>query len=163
MAEVRDLKSASLEHWSHFQSPSTANLVWKSGMSTGELLITQDPLVATSLNVLGNLYDSKGDYAKAERLHQRALAIREKALGPDHPDVANTLNNLAIVYKNKGDYGKPSHCTNGPWQLKRRHWGRSTPMSQELSITSQSSTKIRAITARPSRSNYRRSRSGKEP
>jgi len=31
-----------------------------------------------------------------------ALAIREKALGPDHPDVAKSLNNLAEVYREQG-------------------------------------------------------------
>jgi len=30
------------------------------------------------------------------------LAIREKALGPDHPDVAASLNNLALVFSRQG-------------------------------------------------------------
>src|SRR5262249_40764816 len=34
---------------------------------------------------------------------KRALEIREKALGPKHPDVANTLNSLATLYTAKGD------------------------------------------------------------
>ncbi len=38
---------------------------------------------------------TKGDYAKAEPLYQRALAIREAALGAEHPDLAATLANLA--------------------------------------------------------------------
>ena len=38
---------------------------------------------------------NQGRYADAEPLYKRALAIREKALGADHPDVADTLNNLA--------------------------------------------------------------------
>src|SRR4030095_6572230 len=58
------------------------------------------------LNSLANLYRAKGDYAKAEPLHQRALAIREKALGPEHPAVAGPLNNLADLYNAKGDYAK---------------------------------------------------------
>ena len=37
------------------------------------------------LNGLALLYESMGDYAKAEPLYQRALKIREKALGPEHP------------------------------------------------------------------------------
>jgi tetratricopeptide (TPR) repeat protein len=41
--------------------------------------------VAQSLNNLAGLYDSQGKYAEAEPLYQRALAISEKALGPDHP------------------------------------------------------------------------------
>jgi hypothetical protein len=36
---------------------------------------------------------------KAEPLHKRALAIREKALGPDHPSVATSLENLAELYR----------------------------------------------------------------
>ena len=41
------------------------------------------------------LYRVPGRYAEAEPLYQRALAIWEKALGPDHPEVATSLNNLA--------------------------------------------------------------------
>jgi C-terminal processing protease CtpA/Prc len=38
-----------------------------------------------------------GRYSEAIPLVQRALAMREKALGPDHPDVATLLNNLASL------------------------------------------------------------------
>ena len=38
-----------------------------------------------------------GGYTRA--LYERALKIREKALGPDHPDVATSLNNLALLVK----------------------------------------------------------------
>ena len=43
-------------------------------------------------------YIERGRYTDAEPLYQRALAIREKALGPEHPDVADSLNNLAGLY-----------------------------------------------------------------
>ena len=42
---------------------------------------------------------SKASTRDAEPLHQRALAICEKALGPEHPDVAMSLNNLAALYR----------------------------------------------------------------
>jgi len=32
------------------------------------------------------------------------LAIREKSLGPEHPDTATSLNNLALFYRSMGDY-----------------------------------------------------------
>jgi hypothetical protein len=35
-------------------------------------------------------------YSEARKLSERALAILEKALGPDHPDTATSLNNLEI-------------------------------------------------------------------
>jgi hypothetical protein len=43
------------------------------------------PTWPTSLNNLAGLYDTQGQYGKAEPLYQRALAIREKALGPGAP------------------------------------------------------------------------------
>ena len=46
-------------------------------------------------NNLGWAYYKKGLFAKAEPHYKRALAIREKALGPDHPKVVITLINLA--------------------------------------------------------------------
>ena len=45
-----------------------------------------------------------GKYAQAVPLLQRALAIQEKALGPEHPDVALSLNNLAGLYHAQGRY-----------------------------------------------------------
>src|SRR5207248_2734284 len=62
------------------------------------------PQTANVLNDLGQLYLSMGDYAKAEPLLQRAVRIREKALGPDHPHTATALNNLATLYIYIGNY-----------------------------------------------------------
>jgi tetratricopeptide (TPR) repeat protein len=45
-----------------------------------------------------------GKYSEAIPFAQRALAIREKARGPNHPDVATSLNNLAEFYRNQGRY-----------------------------------------------------------
>ena len=38
----------------------------------------------------------------AEQLFERALAVRERAVGPDHPDTARSLNNLAAFYAGTG-------------------------------------------------------------
>ena len=61
-------------------------------------------MLRPSLNNLAVLYQGQGRYAEAEPLYKRALAIREKALGPDHPDVAASLNNLAVLYAAQGRY-----------------------------------------------------------
>ena len=47
-----------------------------------------------------------GRYDEAEPLHKRALAIREKVFGPNHPEVAQTLNNLGVLYANEGRYAE---------------------------------------------------------
>jgi tetratricopeptide (TPR) repeat protein len=58
--------------------------------------------LATSLNSLAELYHFQGQYAQAEPLFKRALAINEKALGPGHPNLATTLDNLADLYTKTG-------------------------------------------------------------
>src|SRR5262249_10319677 len=44
-----------------------------------------------------------GKYQDALAPAERALALRENALGPGHPDVAQSLNNLGNVYEAQGE------------------------------------------------------------
>ena len=62
--------------------------------------------MATSLNNLAALYGAQGKYTEAEPLYKRSLQIREKALGPDHPDVGQSMNNLALLYEAQGKYAE---------------------------------------------------------
>ena len=64
--------------------------------------ITRVPL--TRSYSLAGIYYAKSDYAKAEPLYQRALKIRENALGPNHPETADSLVHLAALYRDKGDF-----------------------------------------------------------
>jgi len=50
--------------------------------------------------------NARARYAEAEPLLKRALEIREKALGPGHPDVAQSRNNLASLYHSQGKYAE---------------------------------------------------------
>jgi tetratricopeptide (TPR) repeat protein len=61
-------------------------------------------LEARRLNNLANVHRAAGAHAEARALHERALAIRRQALGPDHPSVAVTLHNLATVHFTAGAY-----------------------------------------------------------
>jgi tetratricopeptide (TPR) repeat protein len=57
-------------------------------------------------------------YADAEGLYKRSLAIREEKLGRDHPDVAQTLSNLGILYRNQGKYAEAeAHYKRAPGDL----------------------------------------------
>ena len=53
--------------------------------------------------VAGYLY-GRGAYSRARSLCERALAIREKALGPEHPDTGACLDNLAVVLRDQGEF-----------------------------------------------------------
>jgi CHAT domain-containing protein/Tfp pilus assembly protein PilF len=52
-----------------------------------------------------------GKFSEAIPLARGALEIKEKALGPDHPDLAYWLNNLAELYREQGRYAdaEPLH------------------------------------------------------
>ena len=39
-------------------------------------------------------------------LHKRSLGIRDKTLGPEHPDGIASLNNLAFLHKAEGHYAE---------------------------------------------------------
>ncbi|CAM9457830.1 unnamed protein product [Ectocarpus sp. 12 AP-2014] len=46
----------------------------------------------------------QGKYSEAKPLHEKAQAIQEKLLGPEHPDVATSLNNRAELLTAQGKY-----------------------------------------------------------
>lgn len=48
------------------------------------------------------LYHVQGQFAKAEPLYKRSLAILEKVLGPDHPAVAMKLEHMSDLYWDMG-------------------------------------------------------------
>src|SRR5215475_621658 len=61
---------------------------------------------ASRLNKLVEKLYSEGKFGEAVPSAERALAIRENALGPMHPDVAESLDNLGELYYEQGAYPK---------------------------------------------------------
>jgi len=55
------------------------------------------------LTQVGNYLYSRAEYAEAKRKLERAIAIGEATLGPNHPNVATRLNNLGLVLRAQGD------------------------------------------------------------
>jgi tetratricopeptide (TPR) repeat protein len=61
-------------------------------------------LSAASLGSKIGLYFMKiARYASARPLLERALAVREKVLGPEHPDTAQSLHSLGALLHDQGD------------------------------------------------------------
>ena len=71
----------------------------------------------------------QGRYADAEPLYKRSLAIREKALGPDHLDVAQSLDNLAQVYREQGRYAEAEPLYKRSLAIREKALGPDHPMS----------------------------------
>jgi tetratricopeptide (TPR) repeat protein len=61
---------------------------------------------ANLLNKSGGYFGDRAQYAEAEPLCRRALAIYENELGTEHPDTADSLNNLAGLYHKQGRYAE---------------------------------------------------------
>ena len=59
---------------------------------------------AEFLDALGGFLWSQGRYEAAEPLYRRALDVRERKLGPEHPNTLGTMGNLAMLLCAKGDY-----------------------------------------------------------
>ncbi len=55
------------------------------------------------------------------------MAIREKALGPEHPDTAGSLNNLAVLYRAMGDYAKAEPLYRRALAIREKALGKEHP------------------------------------
>jgi tetratricopeptide (TPR) repeat protein len=84
------------------------------------------------LNNLASLYQAQGKYAEAEPLLQRALAIREQQLGPDHPDTATSLNNLAGLYQDQGRYAEAEPLFQQALAICEQQLGASHPTTKKV-------------------------------
>ncbi len=58
--------------------------------------------LASVLHVLALCLYDQGQYADAEPVYRKALELRQKVLGPEHPDTLSGLNNLAVCLEKKG-------------------------------------------------------------
>jgi CHAT domain-containing protein len=85
-------------------SSAAANLT--AALKEAEAFGETDQRLALTLNNLAVVYREQGRYAEAEQLSRRSLAIRERALGPEHPDVGGSLNNLAALFHVQGRYAE---------------------------------------------------------
>lgn len=56
----------------------------------------------------------------AELFLKRSLEMRERVLGPDHPDCAQSLNNLAALYNEKKHYDKAEELYEKALDIRRR-------------------------------------------
>ena len=81
-----------------------ALLPWQSHLRhvTEVALVREDERAADLCSALDSHLDALGDYQGALPYSQRALAIFEKVLGPEHPNTALSLNNLGLLLRAMG-------------------------------------------------------------
>jgi len=75
----------------------------------------------------GRILYLKRDYPGAEKWYLESKAIREKALGGEHPDYAASLNNLAGLYDDMDQYEKAEPLYHESIAIREKVLGREHP------------------------------------
>ena len=70
----------------------------------------KDADVGILFNCMGLVYEDQGNYEKALKYFEKALAINGLVLGMCHQDTAATYNNMALAYEAQGNYEKALEC-----------------------------------------------------
>ncbi len=70
-----------------------------ASMRCAEEASLETAAAATLSNRIGNFLHGRSQFAAAEPFYARALEIRERKLGEEHPDTLRSLNNLGVVLR----------------------------------------------------------------
>jgi tetratricopeptide (TPR) repeat protein len=82
---------------------------------------------ASLFNNEAALRRARGEHDEAIRLHEQALELRERILGPEHPDVATSLSNLGLVVSDTGDFAKARDLHQRALAIRERALGPDHP------------------------------------
>jgi CHAT domain-containing protein len=76
---------------------------------------------------MGLLYMQTGRYPESEQLHKRALEIRERVWGKEHPDIAQTFNNLGLLYVTMEKYDQAEINHRKSLEMRKKLLGEEHP------------------------------------
>ena len=88
--------------------------------------------ISALLNNMALVYQEQGEYEKALEYFGKALDVRERVLGSDHPDTATTYNNMAVVYKEQGEYEKALEYNGKALEVVERVLGSDHPYTATM-------------------------------
>ena len=82
-----------------------------------------DAALMESLDRLATTYQEQGEYAKAEPLFRRALAIAEKIRGPEHEETGSVLSNLGALGVLRNNYAEAEPLLKRALEIQRKKYG----------------------------------------
>jgi tetratricopeptide (TPR) repeat protein len=86
-----------------------------------------DRLLATVLGGLGATLVDLGEFARAQPVLRRSLALFEKTAGPDSIEAGEAANNLAMVYRKNGDLAQAQMQLERALPLMEKYLGNDSP------------------------------------
>lgn len=87
-----------------------------------KLLGPDNPRVAVSLRLMGNLLSARADYPRARQFYERAVRIHRQTAGEDVRQEAHALSALASVLARTGDLGQAKAVLEEALYLRERHF-----------------------------------------
>ncbi len=88
---------------------------------------SQPPVEASIRQTIGSAYGDLGLFEEARRQMERALELRRRALGPEHPDTLNSMYALGLLYARAGLYRPAERLLNETLETRRRLLGDRDP------------------------------------
>jgi tetratricopeptide (TPR) repeat protein len=85
-------------------------------------------LLATALGGLGAALVDLGEFARAQPVLRRSLALFEMTAGPDSLEAAEAANNLAMVYRKNGELAQAQAQLERALPLMEKYLGRDHPV-----------------------------------
>ena len=95
-----------MRYWRLLQGNFEPGICYQKAIEERQRFEGETVAVASIMNIIGLFLYDMALYPSAIPFYERALEIKEKVLGPDHPDVTESLSNLAALYKSQGRYGE---------------------------------------------------------
>jgi tetratricopeptide (TPR) repeat protein len=91
----------------------------------------------------GRYLCDRGEYEQAANIIERALALRERALGREHPDLVETLNILGLVVYRLGDLSRAQQATERAVAISRAVQGSDgTGLADSLTLLARILTEV---------------------
>ena len=99
----------------------------KNGVALIEQWSIESTKAARLLNQIGTFLNEQGEYKEARELIERALQLKRKVLGEEHPSTITSVNNLASLYVRQGRYGEAKPLYEQGLRLRRKVLGEEHP------------------------------------
>jgi tetratricopeptide (TPR) repeat protein len=115
---------AEFRAWPLYERCITNALVCATLIEQEHLLF---PEAGNLLNNAGRYLLEMSQYKESERLLKQAVALREKCLGPEHPDTATSLNNLGSLAFFQGKYLKAEQFQRKALTIREKSLGADHP------------------------------------
>jgi serine/threonine protein kinase/Tfp pilus assembly protein PilF len=95
----------------------------KTAQRLDKELKNQPDVEADLRTTIGSVYFDLGQYTNAEAMHRKALALRKKLLGSEHPDVASSLSNVGMSLWRQGKLAEAEKLHREALAMRRKLLG----------------------------------------